>query len=113
MAKGVTNAHCGSAYGRNPGGVGCQTPGPLPEGGGTGASEPSSARQLRIRSATDSPQAMPLLFCGPFPMGARVAAWRSSKLEALVGKRVTSTLCAAALAAATLEALAGTVLCTK
>src|SRR6266704_2799253 len=113
MAKGVTNAHCGHKWGANAGGVGCQAPGPLPVGGGTVAPEPSLARQARIWSATDSPQAMPALFCGPFRMAPRIVVLRSSKLGAFAGKRVTSTLCAAALAAASLEALAGTALCTK
>ena len=113
MAKGVTNAHCGNKYGANAGGVGCQTPGPLPEGGGTVVPEPSLPRRARISSATDSPQAMPAFFCGSFGMAVRIVVWRSSKLGAFAGKRVTSTLCAAALAAASSEALAGTAPCTR
>src|SRR6266571_6058582 len=113
MAKGVTNPHGVYKYATNAGGVGCQAPGPLPEGGDSTASELSLAREARIWRATDSPQAMPLLFCGPFAMAARIVAWNSSKLGALVGNKVTSTSCAAALTAASLEALAGAALCTR
>src|SRR5882724_4667057 len=74
IANGTTNPHCGSKYGRNNGGVGTHTPGPLPPGGWTIALNPSFARAARIWVATNSPHVMPFAFCGPFGIPARIAA---------------------------------------
>jgi hypothetical protein len=70
-----------------------------------GSAELLLARQRRIWSATDSPHSRPRRLCGPCRIPASVALWSSSKVSAFAGKSVTSTLCAAALAAASCEAV--------
>src|SRR5437867_13018592 len=71
MQKGLRKAHCANKYGVKDGGVGTHAPGPLPEGGGTVAAEPSLARAARSWAATDSPQTTPAFFCGPSATLAR------------------------------------------
>src|SRR4030095_426132 len=113
IPNGATNPHWGNKYGAEAGGVGNQTPGPLPPGGGTMSSEPSLTRAARIWFATNSPHTIPAIFCGPLGIAARIAMCSVSKLDAAAGNKLTSALCAAAVAAALREAPAGAKLCTR
>jgi hypothetical protein len=56
---------------------------------------------------------MPLAFCGPLGIAANVEARNASNMGALVGNSAVKTVCAAAVAAASFEALAGTALGTR
>src|SRR5439155_10323575 len=82
-------------------------------GGGTTALEPSLARAARIWFATNSPHEIPAVFCGPSGIPARIAACSASKVDILAGNKLTRAWCAAALAAASRDALAGTALSTR
>src|SRR5262245_56925975 len=106
MEKQFRKPHCGSRNAAKAGGVGIQSPGPTAGSGVMTALKPSAARQARIWSATDLPQAIPLALLGPLGIVASIWACNASKLAALVGKSAISTWCAAALAAAFFEALA-------
>src|SRR5262245_9070167 len=108
MANGDTNPHCGNRYGASAGGVGCHTPGPEPDGGATIASALSLARAVTIWRPTSSPHSIPARFCGLSAMPPRIPVLTASKLVTSDGKSADSTAWAAALPAATTEALAGT-----
>src|SRR6185369_12069606 len=75
MAKGVTNAQFGRSAGAYAGGVGTQTPAPLPGVYGTVVSEPSALRDCRIASATASPQEIPAFLPGPSSIPARLISY--------------------------------------
>ena len=77
------------------------------------ASALSVALSARICRATCWPQSIPARLAGPSGIVARSAAKSSSKCSDSAGKSVASESCAAALAAASMEALAGTALLTK
>src|SRR5262245_50719057 len=113
MANGATNPHCGKRYGANAGGVGTHAPGSVPGGGETIASALSPCRESRIWAATDSPHSMPLFFAGPSAICPSVVVWRKSNDADADGNNAVSTSCAAALAAATRDALAATLPRTK
>src|SRR5260221_3100275 len=74
---------------------------------------PSFERDWRICSATNSPQAIPVVFCGPSGTVERMAVCSASNADPSLEKSVMSTRCAAADAAASGEALAGTRLGTE
>src|SRR4029079_11846644 len=77
------------------------------------ASALSKALRARIWRATYWPHSIPPRLAGPSGICARSAARSSWKFWASAGKSVASESCAAALAAASTEPLAGTALRTK
>jgi hypothetical protein len=95
------------------GGVDTQSPVTLEGGAVTVAFHPSVDRAERIAAATASPEATPFAFCGPLRIIARMESWSPSVCAAPVGNNAVITAWAAALAAASREALAGTVLGTR
>src|SRR5215813_403936 len=100
----------GVRAGKNPGGVGCQTPGPLPGVYGTLASRPSPERAASSALADSSPVATPAsLDLELAAIFAKEAANCVSRADCCVGKYATSTRCAAAIAAASSEAPSGAV----
>jgi hypothetical protein len=113
MVKHVNCDHCGTRKGAKAGGVGTHSPGPVAGRGNKTAVAPSLARAAMIWRATDVPHWIPLSFRCPFWIPARMSACKRSNIGAFVGKSATSTACAAALAAASLDALAGPALLTK
>src|SRR3989442_9685506 len=74
IVQGVTYRHCGKTAGAKAGGVGTQTPGPLPGVYGTVAAEPSLARRARMTAATALPSAMPSVLAAPSDTADRDAA---------------------------------------
>src|SRR5215208_5522537 len=97
----------------NAGGVGFHAPTPVNDGRGATASELSAARELRTCLATNVPQSMPLRVCGRSGMASSVAASTTSNRAAYDGNKVTITSWPAAAAAASIDALRGTVLGTR
>src|SRR5689334_20837914 len=113
MAKGVMFPHCGNRYEANAGGVGTHEPGPVFAGAGITKSALSLPRQATIWSATDSPHVIPLSLCGPFGIRDSEVRRKSSNVSVRSGNKATSARCAAATAAASVDALVGPALLTK
>src|SRR5687767_2767532 len=91
----------------NAGGVGCQNPGSVAGVYGIGVSEPSLIRNRIIAAAAASPAATPLALLGPSGILASEFAKAASRLVALPGKYVQRTRCAAAMTAASSDAVGG------
>src|SRR6266542_2729827 len=85
IANGVTDGQFGRSAGANAGGVGTQTPAPLPGAYSTAMSEPSPLRSCKIASATDSPQEIPTFFLGPSAIPSRSEAKALSKVACCAG----------------------------